>query len=117
MSAALDHFTVIHPATFSRDFVPRSTSTPPNVCPDQIGALSISVRSVMSSVARSMARPAPARFEAGSGPGAGGSVRFEAPEYGVSPGQACVFYDGAAGQARVLGGGFIRAAAATARAA
>jgi tRNA-specific 2-thiouridylase len=38
-------------------------------------------------------------------------------EDGVSPGQACVFYDAAAGQARVLGGGFIRAAAATARAA
>jgi tRNA-specific 2-thiouridylase len=26
----------------------------------------------------------------------------------VSPGQACVFYDSADGQARVLGGGFIR---------
>jgi len=38
-------------------------------------------------------------------------------EDGVSPGQACVFYDAAEGQARVLGGGFIRAAAATARAA
>jgi tRNA-specific 2-thiouridylase len=38
-------------------------------------------------------------------------------EDGVSPGQACVFYDSPQGQARVLGGGFIRAAAATARAA
>jgi tRNA-specific 2-thiouridylase len=38
-------------------------------------------------------------------------------EDGVSPGQACVFYDAARGQARVLGGGFIRAAAATAQAA
>jgi tRNA-specific 2-thiouridylase len=38
-------------------------------------------------------------------------------EDGVSPGQACVFYDAVAGQARVLGGGFIRAAAAAARAA
>jgi tRNA-specific 2-thiouridylase len=38
-------------------------------------------------------------------------------EDGVSPGQACVFYDSAQGQARVLGGGFIRAAAAAARAA
>ena len=37
-------------------------------------------------------------------------------EDGVSPGQACVFYDRAEGQARVLGGGFIRAAAAAARA-
>jgi tRNA-specific 2-thiouridylase len=28
----------------------------------------------------------------------------------VSPGQACVFYDTAEGQARVLGGGFIKSA-------
>ncbi len=38
-------------------------------------------------------------------------------EDGVSPGQACVLYDGGSGQARVLGGGFIRSAAAAARAA
>ncbi len=31
-------------------------------------------------------------------------------EHGVSPGQACVFYDAGAGQARVLGGGFIKSA-------
>jgi tRNA-specific 2-thiouridylase len=31
-------------------------------------------------------------------------------EHGVSPGQACVFYDSGEGQARVLGGGFIRSA-------
>jgi tRNA-specific 2-thiouridylase len=35
-------------------------------------------------------------------------------EDGVSPGQACVFYDASEGQARVLGGGFIQAAAAVA---
>jgi tRNA-specific 2-thiouridylase len=33
-------------------------------------------------------------------------------EEGVSPGQACVFYDAASGQARVGGGGFIQSAAA-----
>ena len=33
-------------------------------------------------------------------------------EDGVSPGQACVFYDAGAGQARVLGGGFIKSAVA-----
>jgi tRNA-specific 2-thiouridylase len=44
-------------------------------------------------------------------------VELVAGEDGVSPGQACVFYDAAEGQARVLGGGFIRAAAATAKAA
>src|SRR5688572_32090483 len=38
-------------------------------------------------------------------------------EDGVSPGQACVFYDGSQGQSRVLGGGFIRSAEAKARAA
>jgi tRNA-specific 2-thiouridylase len=31
-------------------------------------------------------------------------------EHGVSPGQACVFYDTGEGQARVLGGGFIKSA-------
>jgi tRNA-specific 2-thiouridylase len=33
-------------------------------------------------------------------------------EHGVSPGQACVFYDAGEGQARVLGGGFIKSAVA-----
>jgi tRNA-specific 2-thiouridylase len=37
-------------------------------------------------------------------------------EEGVSPGQACVFYDAAEGQARVLGGGFIMSPFAVARA-
>lgn len=37
-------------------------------------------------------------------------------EDGVSPGQACVFYDAADGQARVLGGGFIRSAVAAVQA-
>jgi tRNA-specific 2-thiouridylase len=49
----------------------------------------------------------------------GGGIEIEliAGEDGVSPGQACVFYDGAAGQARVLGGGVISStiAAATAK--
>ena len=33
----------------------------------------------------------------------------------MSPGQACVFYDAADGQARVLGGGFIQSAVAATR--
>jgi tRNA-uridine 2-sulfurtransferase len=45
---------------------------------------------------RSMAKPVPARLD-------GGWVRFEAPEYGVSPGQAAVIYRGE----RVMGGGWI----------
>jgi tRNA-uridine 2-sulfurtransferase len=47
---------------------------------------------------RSMAKPAPARRD-------GDTVRFAAPEYGVSRGQACVLYDGD----RVVGGGTITA--------
>ena len=41
----------------------------------------------------------------------GYEVELIAGEHGVSPGQACVFYDAGEGQARVLGGGFIRNAA------
>ena len=37
----------------------------------------------------------------------GFEVELVAGEEGVSPGQACVLYDAAEGQARVLGGGFI----------
>ncbi|MCF8476839.1 MAG: tRNA 2-thiouridine(34) synthase MnmA, partial [Pseudolabrys sp.] len=35
-------------------------------------------------------------------------------EHGVSPGQACVFYDAGVGRARVLGGGFTKSAVAAA---
>ncbi|HEU5019991.1 MAG TPA: tRNA 2-thiouridine(34) synthase MnmA [Pseudolabrys sp.] len=41
-------------------------------------------------------------------------VELAAGEHGISPGQACVFYDAGEGQARVLGGGFIRSAQPTA---
>ena len=52
---------------------------------------------------RSLAKPVPARFDPRSGSGAGASVHFDRPEYGVAPGQAAVLYDGD----RVLGGGWI----------
>jgi tRNA-specific 2-thiouridylase len=39
---------------------------------------------------------------------AGVEVELIGGEEGVAPGQACVFYDSADGEARVLGGGFIR---------
>ncbi|UVO50082.1 tRNA 2-thiouridine(34) synthase MnmA [Sphingomonas sp. SUN019] len=45
---------------------------------------------------RSMAKPVPARM-------VGERLVFDAPEYGVAPGQAAVLYDGT----RVLGGGWI----------
>jgi tRNA-uridine 2-sulfurtransferase len=44
--------------------------------------------------------------------GRGYEVELVAGEEGVSPGQACVFYDAPSGQARVLGGGFIQSATA-----
>jgi tRNA-specific 2-thiouridylase len=50
----------------------------------------------MTAKIRSLAKPVPVRFD-------GRSLRFGSPEYGVSPGQAAVFYAGE----RVLGGGWI----------
>jgi tRNA-specific 2-thiouridylase len=44
--------------------------------------------------------------------GGGYEVDLVDGEHGVSPGQACVFYDAGEGQARVLGGGFIKSAVA-----
>jgi tRNA-uridine 2-sulfurtransferase len=44
----------------------------------------------------------------------GVEVELTGGEDGVSPGQACVFYDAAEGQARVLGGGFITSTVAMA---
>jgi len=54
---------------------------------------------------RSTRPPVPATLTARDG--ARAHVAFADGEFGVSPGQACVFYDGAGGGARVLGGGFI----------
>jgi tRNA-uridine 2-sulfurtransferase len=61
---------------------------------------------------RSTRAPQPAWLRQHAG---GVEVELIAGEDGVSPGQACVFYDAPAGQARVLGGGIIRSAAAPAR--
>jgi tRNA-specific 2-thiouridylase len=55
-------------------------------------------RAGLSAKVRSLARPVPARFDAQTQ-----SVTFEAPEYGVAPGQAAVLYEGE----RVMGGGWI----------
>ena len=56
---------------------------------------------------RSTRAPQPAWLRGANG---GYEVDLIAGEEGVSPGQACVFYDAASGQARVLGGGFIKSA-------
>src|SRR6201994_1547901 len=56
---------------------------------------------------RSTRAPQPAWLRLADG---GYEVELVAGEEGVSPGQACVFYDAPSGQARVLGGGFIRSA-------
>src|SRR6478672_10985409 len=58
---------------------------------------------------RSTRAPQPAWLRAANG---AFEVELVAGEEGVSPGQACVFYDAPSGQARVLGGGFIQSAAA-----
>jgi tRNA-specific 2-thiouridylase len=52
---------------------------------------------------RSMAKPVPVVVEGTLGDGADVTIRFAAPEYGVSPGQAAVIYAGD----RVIGGGWI----------
>jgi tRNA-specific 2-thiouridylase len=62
---------------------------------------------------RSTRPPQPAWLSRGAD---GIEVDLVAGEDGVSPGQACVFYDAAEGQARVLGGGFIQSAVAAAQA-
>src|SRR6202022_866548 len=58
---------------------------------------------------RSTRAPQAAFLRAADG---GYEVELVAGEEGVSPGQACVFYDAPTGQARVLGGGFIKSATA-----
>ena len=73
---------------------------------DELSAASASTCS--SKCAR--ARPPQAAGSAGGDDGF--EVEFVGGEEGVAPGQACVLYDGAAGQARMLGGGFIRVAVA-----
>jgi tRNA-specific 2-thiouridylase len=57
---------------------------------------------------RSTRPPVPATLLAREGGGA--TVTFAEGEFGVSPGQACVFYDDEGNDARVLGGGFISGA-------
>ena len=58
---------------------------------------------------RSTRAPQPAWLRASD---EGYVVELVAGEEGVSPGQACVFYDASSGRARVLGGGFIQSASA-----
>src|SRR5712672_2315190 len=58
---------------------------------------------------RSTRAPQPAWLRAAD---SGYEVELVAGEEGVSPGQACVFYDAPSGRARVLGGGFIQSATA-----
>jgi tRNA-specific 2-thiouridylase len=51
---------------------------------------------LLTAKVRSMAKPVPARLD-------GDRLLFDAPEFGVAPGQAAVLYAGE----RVLGGGWI----------
>ncbi len=63
---------------------------------------------------RSTRPPQPAWLRESTGGGI--DVELIASEDGVSPGQACAFYDSAEGQARVLGGGIIASTVAAPRA-
>jgi tRNA-specific 2-thiouridylase len=56
---------------------------------------------------RSTRPPQPASLIRGED---GFEVELAGGEEGVAPGQACVLYNAGAGQARMLGGGFIRSA-------
>jgi tRNA-specific 2-thiouridylase len=62
-------------------------------------------REGLTAKVRSLAKPAPVRFD-------GEAIHFLQPEYGVAPGQAAVLYDGD----RVLGGGWIEATVPAAQA-
>jgi tRNA-uridine 2-sulfurtransferase len=62
---------------------------------------------------RSTRPPQPAWLTASA---RGCEVELIGGEHGVSPGQACVFYNAMEGQARVLGGGFIASAVSVAEA-
>ena len=53
---------------------------------------------------RSTRPPAPARLVMQAG---NAHIHFPQGEYGISPGQACVLYDGVGAGSQVLGGGFI----------
>jgi tRNA-specific 2-thiouridylase len=58
-------------------------------------------RDGLTAKVRSLAKPAPVRFD-------GENVLFDQPEYGVAPGQAAVLYEGD----RLLGGGWIESTVA-----
>jgi tRNA-specific 2-thiouridylase len=75
--------------------------------PDRIGpdGLEVAVR------VRSTREPRPALLRPWRG---GAEIELLSPEDGVSPGQACVVYDGEGARARVLGGGTIARAASEA---
>ncbi|MGB9366140.1 MAG: tRNA 2-thiouridine(34) synthase MnmA [Xanthobacteraceae bacterium] len=70
------------------------------------GALDDAPRRDVFVKVRSTRPPQPAWLTAGRN---GIVVELAGGEEGVAPGQACVLYDAADGEARVLGGGFIRA--------
>jgi tRNA-specific 2-thiouridylase len=81
------------------------------------GALADDRREVFVKV-RSTRPPQPAwlRRTAQAAAGVPGTeVELAGGEDGVSPGQACVFYDAPDGQSRILGGGFIQNVADPAR--
>jgi tRNA-specific 2-thiouridylase len=68
---------------------------------NRIGVLSEGA--ALTAKVRSLAKPVPVMLEGPLGEGAGCTIRFLQPEFGVAPGQAAVLYAGE----RVIGGGWI----------
>src|SRR3546814_7236006 len=75
---------------------PRSAPAVATARLSDINWLAIGHDAALTVKVRSMAKPVPARFD-------GERIMFDAPEYGVAPGQAAVCYAGN----RVVGGGWI----------
>lgn len=94
----------IEPETRRLVVGPRSALAVEEMRVDQVNWIAENQTDVAVKV-RSLAPAVPAHVD-------GGRVRFDAPEYGVAPGQAAVFYDGT----RLLGGGWIAETASAAQA-
>jgi tRNA-specific 2-thiouridylase len=82
---------------------PRSALAVASARLSEVNWLGEDQRVQLTAKVRSLARPAPAWLDRSS-------VHFDAPEYGVSPGQAAVLYQGD----RLLGGGWIESTVAAA---
>ena len=80
----------------------------PDTPPGEVLEVDVKVRSTTPAVKATLLlatldKPSPPRSRGGLGRGPTAAIEFATPQYGVSPGQAAVFYAGE----RLLGGGWI----------